>query len=531
MVQEMVVIRCRGALLFGLLLAAGCSRSGGSSPPETRFTVVATTPVSGANEVEPTTVIGLTLATPSQALTAADLIVTDGSNRLPGTIARVGSSAQWNWTPVGELPRNATVTVATPWQGIVTVFTVRPGVASASLELPMEEVDNAMSWPSGRSALRTRSGRVFELLASTSELVERFCTMPRWSVRAIGDGRFVGSEDELGVRYCVRGSLAGDYDRVPIPLAQSIGDVNAAGDVVVLVPGYFGTPAEQGLWRLRHDAVGFELVAPLSVPYANRPSIEADGTVAVAWTENGIVHLARFVPGDLAGQRYTLDVGSTMQSMVVDVRYDASDDGRGVMAFVVRVVDPAGQLPVRLVVRAARFAPGSGLQLLPQELRSWTGPSPSPGPDMRDLTVGELGSAAVELRHFFTPVGAVQTTGYHEVVRVEVDDSISAPFEVARTTFPAVPTYPAPHGQNPVGKVATSPGRAEVWGLSTPPVSTAVTLNLSRPYGTASIPIYSFASGHAYGDWYFTFDDSGRGFYAVVEAGPMFNGTRIVVIE
>ena len=513
-------------LLGSLLVVAGCSRSGGSSSPGARVTIVATTPVSGATEVEPNTVLGLSLASPSQTLTAADLIVTDGSNRLPGTVARVGSSAQWNWTPVGELPRNTTITVATASQGIVAVFTVRDSLVSVSVELPLEEIDTALSWRNGRSALRTRNGRVFELLQGSFELVERFCTMPK-GARAIGDGRFVGEEDEAGVHYCVRGDLGGNFDRVPTPFGRLLGDVNAAGDVVVLVQANAGTPAEQGLWRLRHDGVAFELVGPLSLlGVDDRPSIEADGTVSIAWSDNGLPRLARFAPGDLAGQRYEVGLDGAIQPVAFEVHYDASDDGRGLMAFLARSTDQT-----RWVVRAARFDPTSGLQLLPQELRSWLiGLAPTTTLQVADLMVGDQGSAAVLMTLASTSMGLVRRS--NEVVRVEVDDSIGTPFEVAETSFLA-PTSSGPPPLLSFGQVRTSPERAEVWGMTRLPLPSPVTLKLSRPNGTHSTPVYSFASNRNYGDWGFTFDDSGRGFYAVVEwelLGPLI-GTRIVVIE
>ncbi|MCU0866354.1 MAG: Ig-like domain-containing protein [Planctomycetes bacterium] len=517
-------------LLGSLLVVFGCSCSGGSSSPDARITIVATTPVSGATDVEPNTVLGLSLASPAQTLTAADLIVTDGSNRLPGTVARVGSSAQWNWTPAGELPRNTTITVALAGQGIVAVFTVRDTLVSVSVELPLEEIDTALSWRNGRSALRTRNGRVFELLQGSFELVERFCTMPR-GARAIGDGRFVGEEDEAGVHYIVRGDLTGNYDRVPTPSGRLLGDVNAAGDVVVLVQAFAGTPAEHGLWRLRHDGVAFELVGPLSLlGVGDRPSIEADGTVSIAWSDNGLPRLARFAPGDLAGQRYETGLDGAIQPMAFEVQYDASDDGRGVMAFLARSADQT-----RWVVRAARFDPASGLQLLPQELRSrLIGLAPTTTLQVADVTVGDQGSAAVLMTLASTSMEGLRTIR-SEVVRVEVDDSIGTPFEVAETSYVPWPQG-QPGGPPPLvsfGQVRTSPGRAEVWGMTRLPSSSPMTLKLSRPNGTHSTPVYSFASNRNYGDWAFTFDDSGRGFYAVVEwelLGPLI-GTRIVVLE
>ncbi|MCB9879199.1 MAG: hypothetical protein H6835_16510 [Planctomycetes bacterium] len=506
---------------------AACSRSGGATPPESRITVVETSPPSGATDVEPSTPIALTLAAGSSALTAADVIVSDGSNRLPGTVTRNGSSGRWTWTPLGELPRGATITVATARQGVVATFAVRDILVSIEIDLPNEEVENALSWRNARSALRTRSGRVFELIAGSDALVERFCYMPP-GARAIGDGRFVGEQENQGVRYCVRGDLAGALDVVPTPLGVSLGDCNAAGDVVVFVPGDVGTPAEQGLWRLRHDEVAFELVGPLSLlDVVDRPSIEADGTVSIAWSDNGTASLARFAPGDLAGQRFSLVLDGAPPPS--SVHFDAADDGRGVLAFGIATAAP-GEPDSRYIVRAARFDPATGLQLLPDELRNWvTGLSPnSPFWRVDDLVVGDHGSAVVVLAQGLRSSQQVDT--HFEAVRVEVDDSVGPPFAVAETIVALPPAPPLPLR---FGEVRITPGRAELWGMSTLPQLDSVVLTRSRPAGPAWDTVYTFASNRSYGDWCFTCDDSGRGFYAVVEwelLGPLV-GSRIVVIE
>lgn len=515
------------AALSGLV--AGCNR-GGSGNPSPSLTVLATTPPSGALAVEPETSIGLTLAAGSRLLTAADVIVTDGSNRLPGTVTRVGDSSEWRWTPVGELPRSATIVVATSQQGVLSTFTVRDSLTSFSVELPLEEAESALSWRNGRSALRTRSGRVFELVGQT--LVERFCQMPP-GARAVGDDRFVGEQEELGVRYCVRGSLAGDFDRVPTPLGAPLGDVNDAGDVVVLVPSGVGSLAEQGLWRLGREATIFDLVGPISLAdVVDRPSIEGDGTVSIAWAEQGAIHLARFAPGNLAGERLTLDLDGAVPLAAAGAQYDAADDGRGVLGFINSITDPLGGPATRFVVRVARYEPGSGLRLLPDELRSWPALL-GPGSlfwRVDDVVVGAQGSAAIVLAHGTSLSG--QISYRYEVARVE-PDQLSFPAMPLAEAIAAAPGFPPL--VRPFSSIRGSPGRAELWGMSTLPQLDSVVMTRSRPRNgdVASSIVYTFASNRNHGDWCFTFDDSGRGFYAVVEwelLGPLV-GTRLIVIE
>ena len=517
-------------IAFAALLAA-CNNSGGGLPSPS-VTVLATSPPTGASGVEPSTPIELVLAANSAPLRAADLIVTDGDNRLPGALARIGATERWSWTPVGELPRGATIRVATVSQGEIASFSVRDIRLGAQLELPGEQIENTLSWKNGRRAVRTQSGRVFELTGDTPALVERFVTMPA-GARAYGDGRFHGEQVDAGVRYCVRGDLDGGFDRVPTPLGVPLGDINANGDVVAFVPGDLGSPAEQGLWRLRRDQVAFELVGPRSLTgVVDRPSIEADGTVSIAWAENGNARLARFVPGSLAGQDHTL-FDAALPASGSAVHYDASDDGRGVLALLVVEPIPVGSPALRWVTRVARFDPVLGLRLLAGELQVFA-PGLLPGGFspvffLEDVVVGDLGSAAV-----ITAAGVRSSTpsGYqfsleHRVNRIDVGDAVVDPFDFGPTVVgvPPLPTFGTER--------RVSPGRAEVWFLSGQWSSSGIALLRSRPGGAAFDIVHPFAGDRAYRNPSFAFDDSGRGLYAADESllqGPLL-GARIFLID
>jgi hypothetical protein len=528
--------RLASLVAFAALLAA-CNNSGGGSPPPS-LTVLTTSPPTGASDVEPSTPIELVLAANSAPLRAADLVVTDGDNRLPGAVARIGATDRWAWTPAGELPRGATIRIATASQGEIASFSVREIRVGAQLELPGEQIENTLSWNNGRRAVRTRSGRVFELTGGTPALVERFVTMPA-GARAYGDGRFLGEQVDAGVRYCVRGDLDGGFDRVPTPLGVPLGDINANGDVVAFVPGDLGSPVEQGLWRLRRDQVVFELVGPRSLAgVVDRPSIEADGTVSIAWAENGAPRLARFVPGNLAGQDYTLVLDASLSLLAAGLHYDASDDGRGVLAFVVGAPPVSSGLPARSVVRAARFDPAVGLQLLTTELETFfAGVFPagvSPYFRVENVVAGDHGSAAVVTARGYssTQSGSWQASVDYHAIRVDAGDRVAVPHLLVALTPLAVP--PPPYKFN---ELRASPGRAEVWASQRSSSPAGFALSRSRPGSVAFDSVPTFYSDRAYPDWSLAFDDSGRGILAAEEymwqgqlLGPLL-GTRIFPID
>src|SRR5499427_9466295 len=366
-----------------LLLLAGCDQHHSAAAVAPRVSAIV--PPDGATGVAPDVTITLTLESAASVLRPEDVIVQDGGNRLPGTLRRAGDTASWTWTPTLELPRGCRITVATVPQGAVAAFTVRDFAAAATVVLPFEAVDAAFCWPGGRRAVHTANGRVFEILANAA--VEGFVDLPP-GARTCGNGAFVAEVLDAGVRYCVRCDLEGNVDRVPTPFGVPLGENNDAGDVVVFVPNTLASPSQQGLWRLRRTALEFELAGPLSVAdTTDQPSIEADGTVSLAYEIPGGFRVSRFATGDLAGEHHDLTTDGRRP------QFAAGDDGRGVLAFWVNE-------PLRAIVRAARFVPGVGLDLLPAELRSWPTGLLSP-PEFHDffgidaLHVGKLGSACV----------------------------------------------------------------------------------------------------------------------------------------
>lgn len=118
------------------------------------------------------------------------------------------------------------VVTTLPHDGEVDVM-----VLAGTLQLADEEALAAFSWPNGRRAVLTRSGRVFEVVAPS--WVERFVPLSRFAF-TYGDGDFIMFENDGGAWYCVRGNLDGSFDRVPPPGGALPGPHNTRGDLVAL---------------------------------------------------------------------------------------------------------------------------------------------------------------------------------------------------------------------------------------------------------------------------------------------------------
>ena len=514
----------RSLLVVGALVAlAACGGRRSSAPPPAAPTIVATDPADGATDVDPATVVTLTLA-PGPALQADEVVVSDGGNRLPGTVAQVGTTTTWTWTPAFELPRGCHIDIATALQGTVASFTVRDIAAAATFDLFGEEVVAAFSWSNGRRAVRTASARVFELTPAGP--VELFIDLPA-DARTFGDGGYIADRLDMGMRYCVRGNLGGTFDQVLTPLGFPIGEHNSNGDVVVFVPDVLLiAPPQRGLWRLMRNEVAFVMAGPLSVgPVADVPSIDPDGTVSLAYlTANGM-RLSRFAPADLAGTHFDLAAGAGGSQP----HFDCAADGRGVLAYTdYEPPQQTGGLG-RIVVRAVRFDPASGFALLSAELRSWptglvTVPEQSPFQRVDSVVVGELGSACVVLAHGAAVLGISgwQTTTNHEEVRVEPDDRVAE----------VVPTITTNSVATTWGAESRSPMRAELWAIDALSVPGSLQLTRSRPDGVAESTIYEVTPGRDIGGWCFAFDDSNRAVVAAAEyVQGVLAGSRIVLVE
>lgn len=481
--------------------------------------VIATSPADGAVEVEPSTAITIVLSPESGALGPADVKVSDGGNLLPGTLIQIGTSPEWQWAPDYELPRRSTISVAIRSE-VMSSFAVRDYAQEAVLELPGEEVGFSLSWPNGRRALITASGRFFEV--TSTGLLERFVAVQP-GARAYGDGDFICERTEAGVHYCVRGNLDGTIDRVPTPFNEEIGDNNQNGDVVVLVPTTVGTPSDWGLWRLMRSDLQFS-IAGSAIPefVTDVPSIQPDGTVSLAYMFANRLRLSLFRVGSLVGEHHELPDATVGH-------FDAGEDGRGVLAYGVSEPGAPGMTD-RLVVRVARYEPGAGLTVLPTEAHSW----PITLPNATVITfwgidavhVGELGSACIVMGHgyrssFGLPGMGVQQTIFKqtEVVRVEPDDSLS----------PVVAVMDAFLAPRQSGFVHVTPQRAELWAMNNTYDFSRLVLARSRPSedeGSIAYKVDPF--GPPFGSWCFSVDDSGRAVLALTEGPDGQITTRIL---
>lgn len=515
MASNLLLHPCPVALSLTCVVLSACGHRGNA-----RQTVpvpyVVMTNVTAGDIVEPTTVILLELSSAASAFAPGDVVVSDGGNPLPGTLARIGTSTTWSWTPARELPRGCPIAVATAQQGVVATCAVRDIALDAELELPGERASAAYAWPDGRRAVRTESGRILEVAAGG--FVERFVVMSP-NAHAYGDGDFIDEQTEAGVQYCVRGNLDGRVDRVPTPDGVAIGGHNTRGDVVVFVPNTLPSPSSPGLWRMLRTDTSFTLAGALTLPpQRTAPVIEADGTVSLVHAEAGGVRLSRFAIGDPVGEHHAL----ALQGDIRSAAYDADAEGRGVFACVTR-----HGLPAEDVAQIARFDPGVGLRLLTASARRW--PVVSGGVRYSfayasPLRVGAWGSACLVLESGIVEKGRGVV---YEVMRIEPGDLIAGPsFFISYSTFGG-------RGYGNPSRTRQSPFRAEQWTFLSSPETAPSELALyrSRPDGNVAFRTLHRRLPPRRPDdpWSFAFDDSGRAVVALTETAGGVSSTRILV--
>jgi len=491
-----------------VLVMAACSGGSSSAPPAPRVapSIAVIEPVDGATDVEPSVPITIVLSSDSTELLPSDVVVTDGGNVLPGTLAQVGTSLEWRWTPTQELPRRATINVTVAAQS--ASFTVRDHVLEAEFTLPGQAVDFAVSWPNGRRVIVTQQRRCFEV--TSTGLIERFVAIDR-RVWPYGDGDFI-TEERIANNFCVRGNLDGSVERTQIPLNMLVGDVNANGDVVVHVPITVGTPSDWGLWRLMRGDLNFSFAGTTIGEYVwDEPCIQADGTVALAYSQDNRVRLSHFAVGDVVGVHDELSINGSF------VRYDAAADGRGVLALLYADMTSSGL--IETVVKVARYEPGAGLTMLSEAADSWTtglgNGQANPLGIIEGVYVGEFGSAAVVVERGFysvfqlpgtAPTLIVNSTSWG--IRVEPDDSVSPPVGIMSKLGPA----------STWGRVQATPQRAEVWGLTSGIDPRLLLMARSRPADIDVGVAYKRPTHwEAFDAWCVSFDDSGRVVLAVTD--------------
>jgi len=488
-------------LLAAITSVTACSGSGSATVPEAVATVVSSDPANGASGVAPTADITFELADNGARLQAADVVISDGGNELPGTLSQIGTTTTWVWSSEFELPRGCTIQALVHGQA-VTTFSIRDFTRTAEFELLGEAADQTLSWPNGRRVVTTMSGRVFEV--SASGLMELFIDIPA-NARTFGDGSFLGETVDSGVRYCTRGNLDGSSDRVPTPYGVSIGDSNANGDVVVLVPNTLGSPTDWGLWRLMRTDLMFTFAGSRAISDGH-PAIHTDGTVAIAYTNPGLA-LALFAVGDVVGVEHT-----THEWYVGSLLFHFGGDGQGLLTY-----SSTQGVAEGLRVLGARYKPEVGLVPLPEVLRDWSGCGGQVGCSLAaansvvGVVVGEYGSACVQfVENVSTP------PEHHFVRRVAADDQVE-PLVTYRTT---------------AGVEHVSPRRAELWAMSRPTDPSQLELVRSRPDGSASSTVYEVpVGGMPLSNWSFAFDDSGRAVVALTEGSGTSMVMRVLFLE
>lgn len=527
------------AVLAMAVLGSACSGGGGSTPQVAAITT--TNPADGAVDVAPDSVIRFVLADPAATLGADEVVIRDGSNILPGTLQQQAGSNTWTWTPEQELPRGNVIEVGRRATAggpagaggsagaggpveVLSTFIVRDSMVEHQFTIAAEEPQFGLAWSNGRRAVVTARGNVYEVTAAGLE--QRFVSIPE-GARAFGDGSFVAEEEIGPVRFCVRGNLDGTTTRVPTPFDVAIGDCNANGDVVAYVSPAVATPKDWGLWRWMQGESGFSFAGSVfSANVFDVPSIQLDGTVSLAFTEEDRVRLVRFAVGNLVPEQHELQIAGS------HAHYDAADDGAGLLAFMTFEAAPSG-IEGTSSVRVARFRPGSGLELFPAPVDSRFFGLPPAGAQpffvIGGVKVGDYGSGCVFIRHGVSTSwqlpggGPLLSATNHDLVRIEADDRVSSP----------VP-YKITFGVMPMDRSLShvSPARAEVWAVSDNWLPLQTLWLRSRPSDVVFSVIHKDPMRVlTNGRWCFSFDDSGRGLLALAEQPSDEPSMRVIVIN
>lgn len=484
----------RWSCFLGAVVAGGCDSGGGRVVP-TAVVVASVAPPQGPN-TPPGASITFQLAGSSLPITAADVVVSDGGNVLPGTLTAIGGASRWRWQPEHELPRGCTLTVDVAGERVAS-YGVRPPVAEGLFHLPGERCTQTLSWADGRRAIVTATGRVFAVAASG--LTERFVTLPP-DAHVFGDGDFLGDVVVDGNTYCLRGNLDGTFERVPTPSNAPIGGVDMAGNAVLMVAAGSGN-STAGLWRLMRTDAQFSFAGPLPQgELHDSPHIQANGTVSIAYATADRVGVATYRAGDVVAERHELARGASRAHMGVD------SHGRGLLVFVDEP-DPMAAAFEPRELRAARLDPGAGLRLLAPVVATMAFPV------IDSVHVGEWGSAFVNMQTTSYVTGTVIPVIGYSAIRIEPDDHVAEEFSVhggSGACAHITPRRAAYWGAKKAGR--------DVWGRRCSPNRFAT----NQTFYTAPWSVSSFTT------FEFSFDDSGRSVIALNEPG---SGVAIAILN
>jgi len=478
---------------------AACSNGGGGGVPVAATpTILRSDPADGATDVEPDVELTIDMALPVGGSPDGDITVGDGVHVLPGTFAYVGG-ATWRWTPQAELPRGSEVVLASRTQGPVARFTVREAATRRGYEVSDMEVERVVTWPNGRTAV-FGDGRWFEVTANG--LVERFTNMTIGAL-PYGDGLAVFTElDASQQRWLVRTGLAGERERVLMPVTAVWVDVNERGDVATFTRENTTFPGQGGFWLLPGDGFVFDRVAAFATFYSLVPRIAEDGSISAAWGEQQRVRLVRIAAGSQVIESYE------EPAVVPQPRWDVAADGSGWLLWVER-----DEPRFRLLGR--RYEPGVGLAAV-VELETW-----EPGPGFAyvqcdESRAGLAGSTILELN--VSGVGSA----YRQFVRIERDGWISIPNAYAATTF--------------TRKLVQSPVRSETWGMLRSVDGKELSFARSRPGSQSELDrlLYRIPEPSLQiGEFHAAVDDGGRATVAFEVDGLGLNQRviRVIVFE
>tara|TARA_R110002072_G_scaffold177524_2_gene333489 strand:+ start:87876 stop:89225 length:1350 start_codon:yes stop_codon:yes gene_type:complete len=448
-------------------------------------------PAGGTLNLEPDTPIFVEFFTPVETVPEGAIVVGDGGGPLPGTLSRIGDGTVWRWTGARELSRGAhlNVQVATnAGESVVAWLVVREAIHKTVIEIPDVVVTGVTTWPGGRRVV-TCDLRSFEIVNGAA--IERVLQMPRTgSPLTYGDDGYIYAIYGAAGGTLVRGTLGGGTESIPMPTGANRISINGNGDVVAYIGGANTQPEEQGITRLGAGQSTWELPGPIAHP-AGHPRIDGAGNVMMAVIENDQPRLLRFPVGSVTPEIYSV----APPMMATQASFDVSDDGIGLLVW----LGSQG-------LRAARFVPGTGLELLPGST-SISNSGASGSPQLSTVT-STSGSTRVAIGHYYWGVGVIE-----RYMRIERDGWFG-PF--AGSSGPGLPiTLP-------------SPERGEWWLAGE--AGGQIWMSRSRP-GSGNDPlriVYTQSTSNSLLSFHYSVDDSGRILLAVNET---LNLLRIVVLE
>lgn len=498
-----------------VLTAVMMAACGSGSSSSANFAPIATTvtPATGSLDVEPDVAISLVFAQ-AVADPAEFVRIEDAGVVLPGQFVAGASATDWTWQPDPELPRGGQIVVnlETPVGDVVaSTFSVREARDRTVLDLAGIPAYGAKIWPNGRRIL-TSFANSWEL--TQSGVIELFVKVPDTSM-LYGDGEFVWVDAATTPDEVVRGDLAGNVARIPLPnFARGLA-ANARGDLLTFVQTGSAPPNAWGPWRLAADETQWQWLGSIEQDSQPGLTIDQQGDAWLGLIEAGRPRIAHFEDGNLVPRYYDLPASTVLSEPADRVAVGISPHGEVVLGWR-QLVDSW---------HAARLDANGNLVRLPESGTSaqpGTLPPPSSSAQwLEAVHIAPGGEATLRIRESFNGGSFPLVSNSTLIRRVTRRNAWLAEESILLEVYP--------YGAHVAGGL--TPVRGEGWRIPyTPDVTTSLTVARSRP-GEASVELGDLypnvRSGTAIAGVVVAVNDSGRAVFLVRETG---SNTRHVVV-